>query len=300
MFFATRVSLFYIVCVVFAAYLSLIERKLIAKIQLRVGPNHCGPCGVLQPAADAIKLLFKQHPFKNQAKHTIFAVCLYMAATLVQMTLIPMPWNSFSPRCGLLLVILTQSLIAFSEILIGSTSGSKYGRIGGNRAYLQTVGAHIPLILSVMAVMVLTKELKIAPAGGLMWTIKTIPLTIMFFISLLMASSRIPFDFVEAESELVAGAYVECGGILFAMIHLADYLNLTFISALTASVFFGGCKVWHTALHAYTSLLLETLGIICFVVFMRAILPRYQQDQMNEIAWLYISPLLLGCIFFFL
>jgi NADH-quinone oxidoreductase subunit H len=267
--------------IVGAAYVSLLERKLIAKIQKRIGPDHCGPAGIFQPIADALKLFFKSKPFKTHSKQAIFAVWTLFTVSLIQLTLIPINYGICHPKYGMLWIVLCHSIIAFSEIFIGIESKSKYGVIGGNRAYLQMIGANIPFVLSIIAIITLTKTADLNELAGYPRTIgfiiKTIPLDVAFFITMLMVGARTPFDFIEAETELIAGAYVEYGGILFAMIYLADYLNLIFISALTSVVVFGCSGLF--------DVLFKTFAIICLVILIRAILPRYRQDQMVDIAW---------------
>ncbi|MDR0942289.1 MAG: NADH-quinone oxidoreductase subunit H [Holosporales bacterium] len=280
MIFIIQLFIFLLGAVLYASYVSLLERKLIARIQLRVGPDNCGIGGAFQPIADALKLFFKRNPFKNHSMQEIFGVSLLFTTALIQLTLIPN--GMLSLKYSLLWIILCRCFLAFSETLIGVSSKSKYGIIGGSRAYLQTVGSHIPFLLSIATVMSATKSLELTPIP---YGLKILPLAIVFFITMLMSGSRTPFDFIEAESELIAGAYVEYGGILFAMIYLSDYLNLLFISALTATLFLGGgCLV---------ILALKAFAIICFVILIRSILPRYTQDQMIEISWTILSPLLL-------
>ncbi|MDR2667082.1 MAG: NADH-quinone oxidoreductase subunit H [Holosporales bacterium] len=292
MIFILEILLFFICCISLAAYLSLFERKLIARIQLRRGPNNCGFCGILQPIADALKLLFKKNSLDNHSKQSIFSVLLLFSMTLMQLTLIPIPGSTFDTDYGLLLIVLCHTLIAFSEILIGLSTRSKYGIIGGNRAYLQTLGGHLPFVLSIIVLMLMSNTLNLKDIvtfqKDVIFMFKIFPIFVVFFIASLMNTSRIPFDFIEAESELIAGAYVEYGGILFAMIYLSEYLNLMFISALTATLFLGGYGD-----SSIPVLFVKTVLIISFIILIRAILPRYRQDQMIEISWGILSPILL-------
>jgi NADH-quinone oxidoreductase subunit H len=285
MIFALKVVLFFVSALTFAAYLSLLERKLIARIQLRLGPNNCGIFGILQPLADALKLLFKANPFVGHSAGAIIGVCLLLFLSLLQLAIIPFFSGSalLECDCKLLLVIVFHSAIVFCEVLIGVSSGSKFGVIGGVRAYLQYVGSHIPFTLSMIYVML---------EGGTL-DLSTIPchsnpaFVVAFFITSLIAFNRIPFDFPEAESEIVGGAYVEYGGILFGMIYLSDYLNLIFASSLMAVLFLG----WNVV-----TILAGTIVIIVGIITIRATLPRYRQDQMIRISWCILIPILLGCI----
>ena len=244
MIFIFRVLVYYLACIGIAAYMSLLERKLIGRIQLRIGPNNCGQSGIFQPIADALKLFFKRQSVTGYPKSAIFGIPLLFTVTLCQLTLIPISNDVFNPDNELLMIVLCHALIVFSETIIGISSGSKYGIIGGNRAYLQSLGGHLSFILSIVVIMFLSNSLNLSDYINMekdfAFIVKCMPLAVIFFIVLLITGNRTPFDFVEAESELVSGAYVEYGGILFAMIYLSDYLNLLFMSALMATLFLGG------------------------------------------------------------
>lgn len=296
MIFFISVLIYFFCCIGIAAYMSLIERKLIGRIQRRFGPDHCGVFGLLQPIADAIKLLFKQSSFVGRSKQSITGVLLLFTTSLYQLTLIPIPDGIFSYTAELPLIIVCHAVIAFSEILIGTTSKSKYGVIGGNRAYVQGIAGHLSFVLSIAVIISISHSMGISGFANMdndiISIIKFIPLIIVFFIVLLMTGNRIPFDFTEAESEIVSGAYVECGGILFALIYLSDYLNLLFISALMASLFFGGVDC------SMICLFLKTFGIISLIILIRATLPRYTQNTMIKISWRILIPILLLYLIF--
>lgn len=293
MIFALKIIFYYISCIFVASYISLLERKLIGRIQRRIAPANCGICGIFQPIADAIKLFFKQSPLAGQNARTITGGCLLFAVSLCQLTLIPAFDELFNLKYGMLLVILSQSLISFSETLIGTESNSRYGIIGGNRAYIQNMGGHLLLVLLMIILMLLSHGTGILDfvslqKDALFW-IKILPFVVIFFITLLITGNRTPFDFTEAESELVGGAYVECGGILFAMVYLADYLNLLFLSALFATLFLYQISI---SMPHMIELLMKTFICISFIILIRAILPRYTQKQMIKIAWHTITAML--------
>jgi NADH-quinone oxidoreductase subunit H len=183
--------------------------------------------------------------------------------------------------CSLILIILLHSALVFCEILLGLSSGSKFGVIGGVRAYLQYVGSHIPFVLAIVCVMLNSRTLSLSAV-----TMSPDPLFFaVFFITSLIMANKVPFDFPEAESEIVGGAYVEYGGILFGMIYLSDYLNLIFASSLITAIFLGG---------SFVMFLIKTVFIIGFIITIRATLPRYRQDQMLRLSWLIITPILVG------
>ncbi|MDR1609379.1 MAG: NADH-quinone oxidoreductase subunit H [Holosporales bacterium] len=290
----TTILVLYLCCIVVAAFMSLLERKLIARIQLRIGPSKCGPFGLLQPLADALKLMFKRDSLRQCTSRGILGVVLLFSTSLAQFAIIPIT-SDISCRHGLLIVLLCHAIIAFAEILIGLASRSKYGVIGGTRAYMQLLGANLPLMLTVVAITIVTKNISLMDIACMHYRPSMVPMMLplgaIFYVVMLMGMSRCPFDFVEAESEIVAGAYVEYGGIMFAMIYLADYLNLLFASSLISTVFMCGASPmseWHIPI-----LIVKSLSIACSVILIRAILPRLRQDQMIKISLLYITPILL-------
>jgi NADH-quinone oxidoreductase subunit H len=284
----------YLGCITIAAFMSLLERKLIARIQLRIGPNKCGPFGLLQPLADALKLILKREPLKRCTPCGILGVMLLFSASLAQFTIVPITCDILC-RYGLLVVLLCHAIIVFAEMLIGLASRSKYGVIGGTRAYLQLLGSNLPLMLTVAAIIIVTRSASLADIACMHYSpsmaLRMLPLGIVFYVVMLMSTARCPFDFVEAESEIVAGAYVEYGGIMFAMIYLADYLNLLFASSLISTIFI--CGGSPGSLVYVPVLVIKSLFIACSVILIRAILPRLRQDQMIKVSLLYITPLLL-------
>ncbi len=304
--FIIKTAGFFVGAIVFAAYLSLIERKFIGRIQMRLGPTRCGIFGVWQPIADALKLFFKRNALKGHSAQSIFAVFLLFFIALMQLSIIPLSKNFLilNPSNGLLFIIFFHTLFVVAEILIGTTSASKYGVIGGIRSYLQLVGGHIVFVLSLICVFLYSGSLNlldiVKSQEHHLFALLLLPVFVVFFISSLASMNRTPFDFTEAESEIVAGAYVEYGGILFAMIYLSDYLNIIFMSAVISILFLGGYKpifdinfvppcVW---------LVLKILIITCLTILIRAMLPRYRQDQMIEIFWIIACPIIIGYLLF--
>ena len=301
MMFITKTVLFFLGYILFAAYLSLFERKLIGRIQLRLGPTNCGACGIFQPIADAVKLFFKQNPLKGHSKQSIIAVCLLFIMSLCQLSIIPLSDSLFliNPQNGILCIIFFHAVMVFSEILIGVTSNSKYGVIGGVRAYLQLVGSHMPFVLALICVSLHANSLnfieivEVQESNSFIYAL--FPIFIIFFITGLIVMNRTPFDFPEAESELVAGAYVEYGGVLFAMIYLSDYLNIIFVSLIVSILFLGGYNpiIDIGFIPPYVWLFLKSASIMGVIILIRAILPRYRQDQMMSIAWYVFCPIIL-------
>ena len=267
-----QICIFYICCILISAYISLYERKLIGHVQLRVGPTNCGYCGILQPIADAVKLIYnKQQDIGSQCIVSIFAICLLLTASLSQLTIIPLSSEFNIGLKELLLVVLCQTTIALSEILIGKSSTSKYAMIGGNRAYINHICSHLIFIVSIISMNFLRNDCGI----------KYAVFAVVFFIMLLISSNRTPFDLTDAESEIVGGAYVDYGGILFAMIYLSGYLNLLFISAFYSVLFLDHINL---PIPYIANLFIKTFIIVSIIILIRAILPRYTQSQMIKIS----------------
>ena len=291
MIFALKIALYYLFCIFVASYMSLFERKIIARVQLRLAPTNCGVGGIYQPIADGIKLFFKRDAFVGHSSNAIIGICLLFTTVLYQLTIIPINGSIFRNDVGAMLIILTQSIIAFSEVLIGTSSNSKYGIIGGNRAYIQNLGGHLSLLLTMLIIIKMSSGTNLINfiniPRDLLFYLHYIPLAILFFITILITGNRVPFDFTEAESELVGGAYVEYGGILFGMIYLSDYLNLLFLSCIFSALFLSDI----TFVPIYTiNLFIKTICVASLITVMRAILPRYKQEQMIMITWKILIP----------
>lgn len=280
-FFFIKVLLFYIVLITIAAYLSLFERKLIGRIQRRYGPRYCGKWGLLQPIADGLKLFFKQEALVSHSVISIFACALLLFASLLQFAFLPLGnITLLTSDYGLLYILAIHMIINFSELLIGITSNSKYGLIGGTRTLYQKMGADLPFILIILCIYKHNHSFNIASISQVANITSWILIPIWFIICLI-STNRIPFDLIEAESDLVAGAYTEYGGILFGMIYLSDYLNVLFNSLLLSVLI----------------LPLELLSIgvtisISTIVLIRAILPRVLQIQMIKFSWKVLIPTL--------
>jgi NADH-quinone oxidoreductase subunit H len=294
--------LFFLTIIILSAYLSLAERKIIARVQRRIGPHYCGICGCLQPIADAIKILFKENPSEKKSKISVFSICLLLGLNLFLTSLIP-----FSNKViilnldnGLLYVVLLDSLITMTESLIGISSGSKYGIIGGTRAYIQSLGTSFPIFLSTIVIFLKTGTfnlLKIAESQrDCPFALSLFPTFVAFCVISLVILQKPPFDFSEAESELVAGSKTEYGGILFGMIYLGEYLHIFSTSALISILFLGGRERLSSC--EYTLVLLCKIFIVIFFIFIiRAVFPRCKQEKMIKIAWFIITPVLLLEIF---
>ena len=291
--FIINTLIFYIIILTVAAYLSLFERKLIGIIQLRRGPSYCGVFGLLQPLADGLKLFFKYNCLYSHSIYSIFGVTLLFFLSLLQFAFVPV-LNNFCllpNNYSLLLIIIINELISFSEIIIGISSKSKFGMIGGIRVIFQKFAYDIPYILLITCLSILNNTFNITEINISIifpkFNLLLLLMSIIFFIINIIKLNHIPFDCVEAESELVAGAYTEYGGILFGMIYLADYLNVLFSSILYINFFI--------RIKNPIFFILCILLFIASIITIRTLFPRYFQQKILTISYKYLIPIC--CIF---
>ena len=293
------------VCV---AYLTYAERRVIGAIQLRVGPNRVGPFGLLQPIADALKLLFKEIILPVQSSHflLLLAPAIALTAALSAWAVIP-----FAPEvvladvnAGLLYVLAATSVGVYGVIIAGWASNSKYAFLGCLRSAAQIVSYEIAMGFALITVLMAAGSLNFSDivegqrgASFLSWYwLPLLPMFVVYFISGVAETNRAPFDVAEGESEIVAGFHVEYSGMAFAIFFLAEYANMILISALTAVLFLGGWlppinvppftwvpgMVWLFAKIAFL--------LFCFL-WLRATFPRYRYDQIMRLGWKIFIPL---------
>ncbi len=261
--FFVKVCLFYLTVIGISSYLSLFERKLIGRIQWRFGARYCGKFGLLQPIADGLKLFFKQNSLYGHSFVSLFSCCLLLFASLLQFAFLPLQQFSLLPSpYGLLYILMCHTLINFSELLIGITSNSKYGIIGGIRVVYKKFGSDLPFIMVLLCLYARYNSFDFNYiVAHFDWFVLFI-IPCMFVISLIN-TNHIPFDFIEAESDIIAGSYTEYGGVLFGIIYLSDYLNVFFNGLFFSSLFLQ--KFW---------LGFGAVFYISTVILIRAILPR--------------------------
>ena len=289
-----------ILCV---AYLTYAERKVIAAMQLRVGPSVVGPFGLLQPIADALKLMHKEIIIPAQADKILF-----LLAPVITFTLAIAAWAviPFSPtmvladiNVGILYLFAISSLGVYGIIIAGWASNSKYAFLGALRSAAQMISYEVSMGFIIVTVLVCVGSLRlidIVQAQQHMWfVIPLFPLFVIFFISTLAETNRAPFDLPEAEAEIVAGYNVEYSSMPFALFFLGEYANMILMSALTSLLFLGG---W---LPPFKFAMIDWIpGIvwfalkISFILFLflwvRATLPRYRYDQLMRLGWKIFLP----------
>jgi NADH-quinone oxidoreductase subunit H len=299
------------------ALISVLERKILARIQNRYGPNRVGPFGLLQPLADGIKLLIKEDIVPLRADKVVhFIAPIMMAATaILALGVIPYGRNMtpFSIDGGILFFFAVGSTTELAVFMAGWGSNNKFSMLGAMRAIAQMVSYELPLIITVLPVIMIVGSLStdaIVAAqegyvvGGLVprWFVFTpwgAAAFILFFVSGLVESNRTPFDVPEGESEIVAGHMTEYSGFKYATFFLAEYFGMFAVSGLAVTVFLGG---WHAPIAALQFIpsyawFFAKLAVLLFVfIWIRGTLPRMRVDHVMGFAWKFMLPMAFTCI----
>jgi len=293
----------------FVAYFTFAERKVIGYIQTRVGPNRVGPKGWLQPIADAMKLMFKELvvPARSNRYLFLFAPVLSLAPALAAWAVIPFSDTLVLANidAGLLYILALTSMGVYGVILAGWASNSKYAFLGAMRSAAQIVAYEIAMGFALVGVLMVAGSLNlhqiVTRQSGGFWEwywLPLLPLMLVYFISGVAETNRAPFDVAEGESEIVAGFHVEYSGMGFAVFFLAEYANIILIGALTVLLFFGGWLppveiaplTWLPGLFWFG---LKTF-VVCFLfLWLRATFPRYRYDQIMRLGWKILIPVTL-------
>ena len=297
------------------AYLTLWERKLIGWIQIRVGPNRVGPLGLLQPIADALKLLTKEILVPTTASKGLFLLgpILTIMPALAAWVVIPFgPEVALSNiNAGLLFVMAITSMEVYGVIIAGWASNSKYAFLGALRASAQMVSYEIAMGFCLVVVLMVSASLNLTDIvtgqgkgqfasmglNFLSWNwLPLLPIFLVYFISGLAETNRHPFDVVEGESEIVAGHMVEYSGMSYAMFYLAEYANMWLVSILAVIMFLGGWLSPVVALDwipGWIWLGIKTFAVVTLFIWVRATFPRYRYDQIMRLGWKIFIPVTL-------
>jgi len=287
------------------AFLTLFERKVMAAMQRRRGPNIVGFLGLLQPFADALKLLAKETIIPYSSNMWIFVFSPILSLTLALASWAVIPFQSglvlVDLSLSVLYIFVISSLAVYAIIMSGWASNSKYSFLGALRSVAQMISYEVSMGLIVMSVLVCVGSFNfseiVVAQEDIFFVIPLFPLFIMFFISALAETNRPPFDLPEAENELVAGYFVEYGGAGFALFFIAETANIILMSFLTTIYFFGGWTMGFLGASVFW-LALKVL-LFCFVfVWVRASLPRYRYDQLMFLGWKVFLPSALALLFF--
>jgi NADH-quinone oxidoreductase subunit H len=291
-----------------AMYLVLAERKLLARLQVRFGPNRAGWFGILQPLADVIKLLTKEDTVPAKADRFIFlfAPAVIALTTLLLFAVIPFGESlSFRGRpiplvvldldVGILFLFALFSLGVYSVALGGWSSNSKYSLLGGLRGAAQMISYELPLVLSLVPVIMLAGSFSLVDmvkAQARCPFILAQPVSVLlFFISASAEIKRIPFDLPEAENELVAGYHTEYSGMRFGLFFLGEYISLIVLGSLVTVFFLGGWR--GPLLPPLAWFALKVLAVVFVMIWMRGTLPRLRYDQLMKLGWKVLIPLAL-------
>ncbi len=320
------------------AFVTWLERRVAAWIQNRLGPNRVGPQGLLQPMADGLKNFVKEETLPAQADKTLFLLApgLAFVPSLVLFAVIPfaapfplsfdfslpllgqfayagpMPMIVADVSIGLLFILAVSSLAVYGIVIAGWASGNKYSFLGGLRSCAQMISYEIALGMSIVTVLILAGNVRltqvVAYQQQTLWFVFSLTLGfVLFAISALAENNRLPFDLPEAEAELVGGYHTEYSSMRFAMFFLAEYGALITMSALMATLFFGGWDIPFTAWDQGEPSVLKSLAtLVVFVgktfffvfwyIWVRWTLPRFRYDQLMGLGWKIMLPVALSYI----
>ena len=283
------------------------ERKLVARIQDRLGPNRVGPFGVFQTVADFVKLVTKELIVPSGADRVPYNIAPLLAVMSVVSLwgVIPLAPNLLGAdlNVGVLYVVSIGAVGTLGILLAGMSSNNKYATLGGFRTVAQMVSYAVPMVLSLLVPVLLAGSmgmLEITEQQSSIWFIMLAPIAaLIFFVSSIAEVGRGPFDLLEAESELVAGFHIEYSGLRFGMFFVAEFLHAFTVSALTAVLFLGGWQGPGAVSFPILGLLyfmLKTSVVYFVLIWIRGTLPRIRIDQMNTLNWKFITPLALASL----
>jgi NADH-quinone oxidoreductase subunit H len=321
---ATSIDLFVLIeAIIFAAllafvlvtgfaYSTLLERKLIGRMQVRYGPNRVGPFGLLQPAADGVKLFFKEDIVPGTVDRSMYflAPVIMVCTALLAFAVIPIgPRITIGGRSeslalidvnvGILFTLAVTSITVYGVVLAGWASNNKYSLLGGIRSAAQMISYELAIGLGLVGVMLVTGSLNMQDIVGQqdkIWTINAIRTPIGFVVYLLAGiaeTNRAPFDLAEAEGELGAGYHTEYAGMRFGMFFLAEYVNMITVSAIATTFFLGGWQgPWVSTLPllGVVWFILKVFLGMCGYMWLRATLPRMRYDRLMRLGWLVMLP----------
>nr|YP_009537908.1 NADH dehydrogenase subunit 1 [Limenitis elwesi]AYN60638.1 NADH dehydrogenase subunit 1 [Limenitis elwesi] len=281
------------------AFLTLLERKVLGYIQIRKGPNKMGMMGILQPFSDAIKLFTKEQVYLNYSNYFsfYFSPIVSFSLSLMIWMVIPYLFNMMMFNLGVLFFLCCMSIGVYTLLIAGWASNSNYSLLGGLRAVAQTISYEVSLSLILMSSIIMIMDfnmIKFTEYQNLVWLIlMMMPLSMCFLSSLMAETNRTPFDFAEGESELVSGFNIEYSSGGFALIFLAEYSSILFMSMLFVIIYMGGYEL---NLLFYLKLVFMSF----FFIWVRGTLPRYRYDKLMYLCWKSYLPISLNYLLFFL
>ncbi len=304
-------------CVTGFAYLTFYERRALARIQVRIGPNRAGPSGWLQPVADGIKLIFKEELIPGQAYKIVFVLAPMVTVFPALVILAVIPWGTSITvfgreislsltdiNVGVLYLIAIASISVYGIVLAGWSSNNKYAMMGGLRSSAQMISYELAMGLALIGPILIAGTMSlmgIVEAQNPVWYIVYQPIgALIFFIAGVAEVNRAPFDMPEAEQELTAGYHAEYSGMKFALFFMAEYVKMIAISAIGATLFLGGFRgpfIDQVPLLGPFYLFFKILVLLFLLIWLRATLPRLRYDRLMAFGWKFLLPVALANVF---
>ena len=304
-------------CVTGFAYLTFYERRALARIQVRIGPNRAGPSGWLQPVADGIKLIFKEELIPREAYRTVFILAPMVTVFPALVILAVIPWGTYITvfgrqiplyltdiNVGVLYLVAIASISVYGIVLAGWSSNNKYAMMGGLRSSAQMISYELALGLALIGPILIAGTMSlmgIVQAQDPVWFIVYQPIgAIIFFVASVAEVNRAPFDMPEAEQELTAGYHAEYSGMKFALFFMAEYVKMIAISAIGATLFLGGYRgpfVDQVPILGPFYLFFKIMVLLFFLIWLRATLPRLRYDRLMAFGWKFLLPVALANVF---
>jgi NADH-quinone oxidoreductase subunit H len=304
-------------------YMVLLERKVIAWVQSRLGPMRVGPHGVLQPIADAVKLMIKEDITPVRADKYVFTAAPIIALVPALITFAVIPFGPevtlfgrkitlyiTDVNVGLLYIVSVASVGVYGIILAGYASNSKYPLLASLRASAQLISYEVAVTMTLVSVIVMAGSLSMvgivnAQYNSGWWFFVNVPAFVIFFIGGLAETNRAPFDMPEAEQELTGGFHTEYSGMRFALFFLAEYANMIVVSSVATTLFLGGwlrpfpnvqALAFLDIVPAWVWFFLKTFVFLYIFLWVRATLPRYRYDQLMRLGWKVLIPAAIGLV----
>jgi len=304
-------------CVTGFAYLTFYERRALARMQVRIGPNRAGPSGWFQPVADGIKLIFKEELIPRQAYKPVFILAPMITVFPALVILAVIPWGTnitvfgrqiplylTDINVGVLYLVAIASISVYGIVLAGWSSNNKYAMMGGLRSSAQMISYELALGLALIGPILIAGTMSlmdIVEAQDPIWFIVYQPIgAIIFFVASVAEVNRAPFDMPEAEQELTAGYHAEYSGMKFALFFMAEYVKMIAISAIGATLFLGGFRgpfVDQVPILGPFYLFFKIMVLLFLLIWLRATMPRLRYDRLMAFGWKILLPLALANVF---
>jgi len=304
-------------CVTGFAYVTFYERRALARMQVRIGPNRAGPSGWLQPVADGIKLIFKEEVIPARAYKVLFILAPMITVFPALVILAVIPWGTAITvfgrtiplyltdlNVGALYLVAIASISVYGIVLAGWSSNNKYAMMGGIRSTAQMISYELALGLALIGPIMIAGTMSlmgIVEAQDPIWFIVYQPIAaIVFFIASVAEVNRAPFDMPEAEQELTAGYHAEYSGMKFALFFMAEYVKMIAISAIGATLFLGGFRgpfVDQVPILGPFYLFFKIMVLLFILIWMRATFPRLRYDRLMALGWKVLLPVALANVF---